>query len=238
MAQPIVRFSNVSKRFERDGFEVVALDNVTLDIHQGDFFALMGPSGSGKSTLLNLLAGIDRPSEGRVEVLGTELATLNESQLAAWRNSHVGYIFQTFNLVPVLTAFENVELPLLLTKLSKTQRRKNVETALELVGLSDRMNHQPRQLSGGQEQRVAIARAIVTDPDLILADEPTGNLDARSGEEILQILSTLNRDLNKTIIMVTHDPHAASFATHEQHLEKGLLTASSNNPQISQIVSV
>lgn len=224
MAQPIVRVSNVSKRFVRDGFEIVALDNVTLDIQEGDFFALMGPSGSGKSTLLNLLAGIDRATEGRVEVLGTELATMNESQLATWRNAHVGYIFQTFNLVPVLTAFENVELPLLLTKLSKAQRRKNVETALELVGLSDRMDHQPRQLSGGQEQRVAIARAIVTDPDLVLADEPTGNLDARSGEEILQILSTLNRDLNKTIIMVTHDPHAASFATHEQHLEKGVLT--------------
>lgn len=238
MAQPIVRVSNVSKRFERDGFEIVALDNVSLDIQAGDFFALMGPSGSGKSTLLNLLAGIDRATEGRVEVLGTELATLNESQLAVWRNSHVGYIFQTFNLVPVLTAFENVELPLLLTKLSKAQRRKNVETALELVGLADRMDHQPRQLSGGQEQRVAIARAIVTDPDLILADEPTGNLDARSGEEILQILSTLNRDLNKTIIIVTHDPHAASFATHEQHLEKGVLTEPSNNPQISQIVSV
>lgn len=238
MAQPIVRVSNVSKRFERDGFEIVALDNVSLDIQAGDFFALMGPSGSGKSTLLNLLAGIDRATEGRVEVLGTELATLNESQLAVWRNSHVGYIFQTFNLVPVLTAFENVELPLLLTKLSKAQRRKNVETALELVGLADRMDHQPRQLSGGQEQRVAIARAIVTDPDLILADEPTGNLDARSGEEILQILSTLNHDLNKTIIIVTHDPHAASFATHEQHLEKGVLTEPSNNPQISQIVSV
>ena len=238
MAQPIVRVSNVSKRFERDGFEVVALDDVSLEIPEGDFTALMGPSGSGKSTLLNLLAGIDRATEGRVEVLGTELAALNESQLAVWRNTHIGYIFQTFNLVPVLTAFENVELPLLLTKLSKSQRRKNVETALELVGLSDRMDHQPRQLSGGQEQRVAIARAIVTDPDLILADEPTGNLDARSGEEILQILSTLNRDLHKTIIMVTHDPHAAAFATHEQHLEKGVLTQSSSKPQISQIVSV
>jgi putative ABC transport system ATP-binding protein len=214
----------VSKRFVRDNFEVVALDDVSIDIHEGDFFALMGPSGSGKSTLLNLLAGIDRATEGTVEVLGTSLAALNESQMATWRNAHVGYIFQTFNLVPVLTAFENVELPLLLTKLNKSQRRKNVETALELVGLSDRMDHQPRQLSGGQEQRVAIARAIVTDPDLILADEPTGNLDARSGEEILQILKTLNRDLNKTIIMVTHDPHAASFATHEQHLEKGVLT--------------
>ena len=224
MSQPIVRVRNVSKSFVRDDFEIVALDDVSIDIHEGDFFALMGPSGSGKSTLLNLLAGIDRATQGTVEVLGTSLASLSESQMATWRNAHVGYIFQTFNLVPVLTAFENVELPLLLTKLNKAQRRKNVETALELVGLSDRMNHQPRQLSGGQEQRVAIARAIVTDPDLILADEPTGNLDARSGEEILQILSTLNRDLNKTIIMVTHDPHAASFATHEQHLEKGVLT--------------
>ena len=238
MAEPKVRVTNVSKRFVRDGFEVVALDDVTLEIQQGDFFALMGPSGSGKSTLLNLLAGIDRATEGRVEVLGTQLSTLNESQLALWRNMHIGYIFQTFNLVPVLTAFENVELPLLLTRLNKAQRRKNVETALELVGLSDRMKHQPRQLSGGQEQRVAIARAIVTDPDLVLADEPTGNLDARSGEEILQILSTLNRDLNKTIIMVTHDPHAAAFATHEQHLEKGVLTESKTKSRISEIVSV
>jgi len=224
MASPIVRVRNVSKRFSRDGFEVIALERVNLDINQGDFFALMGPSGSGKSTLLNLLAGIDRTTEGEVEVLGTELARLSESQMATWRNSHIGYIFQTFNLVPVLTAFENVELPLLLTKLSKSQRRKNVETALELVGLSDRMNHQPKQLSGGQEQRVAIARAIVTDPDLILADEPTGNLDARSGEEIMQILSTLNRELKKTIMLVTHDPHAASFATQQMHLEKGILT--------------
>jgi len=215
---------NVSKRFSRDGFEVIALERVNLDIHEGDFFALMGPSGSGKSTLLNLLAGIDRTTEGEVEVLGTQLARLSESQMATWRNSHIGYIFQTFNLVPVLTAFENVELPLLLTKLSKSQRRKNVETALELVGLSDRMNHQPKQLSGGQEQRVAIARAIVTDPDLILADEPTGNLDARSGEEIMQILSTLNRELKKTIMLVTHDPHAASFASQQMHLEKGILT--------------
>src|SRR5687767_2608974 len=178
MAQPIVRVRNVSKRFVRDNFEVVALDDVSIDIHQGDFFALMGPSGSGKSTLLNLLAGIDRATEGTVEVLGTSLAGLNESQMATWRNAHVGYIFQTFNLVPVLTAFENVELPLLLTKLSKAQRRKNVETALELVGLSDRMDHQPRQLSGGQEQRVAIARAIVTDPDLIRSEEHTSELQS------------------------------------------------------------
>ena len=224
MAGRIVQVHNVSKRFSRDGFEVVALDHVDLDIEEGDFFALMGPSGSGKSTLLNLLAGIDRVTEGEVIVMGTDLSRLSESQLAAWRNTHIGYIFQTFNLVPVLTAFENVELPLLLTKLSKAERKKNVETALELVGLSDRMHHQPKQLSGGQEQRVAIARAIVTDPDLILADEPTGNLDARSGEEILQILSTLNRELKKTIMLVTHDPHAASFATHERHLEKGVLS--------------
>ena len=183
----------------------------------------MGPSGSGKSTLLNLLAGIDRCTQGEVDVLGTNLARLSESQLAGWRNTHIGYIFQTFNLVPVLTAFENVELPLLLTKLSKAERRRNVTTALELVGLADRMSHQPRQLSGGQEQRVAIARAIVTDPDLILADEPTGNLDARSGEEILNILATLNRELKKTVVMVTHDPHAARHANHEKHLEKGVL---------------
>ena len=226
MGAPIVQVQDVSKRFTRDGFEVVALDHVDLELQEGDFFALMGPSGSGKSTLLNLLAGIDRVTEGRVIVMGTELARLSESELASWRNAHIGYIFQTFNLVPVLTAFENVELPLLLTKLSKSERKKNVETALELVGLSDRMHHQPKQLSGGQEQRVAIARAIVTDPDLILADEPTGNLDARSGEEILQILSTLNRELNKTIMLVTHDPHAASFAKEQRHLEKGVLSES------------
>ena len=224
MTAPIVQVRNVSKSFARDGFEIVALDNVSLTLERGDFFALMGPSGSGKSTLLNLLAGIDRVTQGDVEVLGTNLARLNESQLATWRNAHIGYIFQTFNLVPVLTAFENVELPLLLTKLSRAERKKNVETALELVGLSDRMHHQPKQLSGGQEQRVAIARAIVTDPDLILADEPTGNLDRRSGEEIMQILSTLNRELEKTIMLVTHDPHAASFAKHQRHLEKGLLS--------------
>ncbi|HZI85230.1 MAG TPA: ABC transporter ATP-binding protein [Pyrinomonadaceae bacterium] len=226
MSVPIVEVIGVSKRFARDGFEVVALDNINLQIQRGDFLALMGPSGSGKSTLLNLLAGIDRSTEGQVNVLGTDLARLKESELAVWRNSHVGYIFQTFNLIPVLTAFENVELPLLLTKLPKAKRRENVQTALELVGLSDRMHHQPRQLSGGQEQRVAIARAIVADPDLLLADEPTGNLDARSGEEILNILSTLNKELKKTIIMVTHDPHAAAYATHERHLEKGLLVES------------
>jgi putative ABC transport system ATP-binding protein len=223
MSESVVRIRNVSKRFVRDGFEVVALDQVNLNIEPGEFLALMGPSGSGKSTLLNLLAGIDRCTEGEVDVMGTDLARLNESQLAAWRNTHVGYIFQTFNLIPVLTAFENVELPLLLTKLTKKERQRNVETALELVGLGDRMDHRPKQLSGGQEQRVAIARAIVMDPDLLLADEPTGNLDARSGEEVLNILATLNKELNKTIVMVTHDPHAASYASLERHLEKGVL---------------
>lgn len=223
MPEPVVRMRNVSKRFNRDGFEIVALEGINLDIEKGDFLALMGPSGSGKSTLLNLVAGIDRCTEGEVDVMGTDLAKLNESQLAVWRNRHVGFIFQTFNLIPVLTAFENVELPLLLTRLSKKERKKNVETSLELVGLGDRMDHLPRQLSGGQEQRVAIARAIVVDPDLLLADEPTGNLDARSGEEVLQILATLNRELNKTVVMVTHDPRAAGYATHTRHLEKGLM---------------
>jgi putative ABC transport system ATP-binding protein len=236
MSGSMVQVRNVSKKFARDGFEVIALDRVSIDIDKGDFLALMGPSGSGKSTLLNLLAGIDRCTEGEVDVLGTDLARLNESQLAVWRNSHVGYIFQTFNLVPVLTAFENVELPLLLTKLSKAERKKNVETALDLVGLADRMHHQPKQMSGGQEQRVAIARAIVTDPALILADEPTGNLDARSGEEILNILSTLNREMEKTIVMVTHDPHAASFARHERHLEKGLLVDAAPSASMSGAV--
>src|ERR671927_356698 len=226
MPEPIIRIRNVSKRYAKEGFEVVALDAVSLDIERGDFVALMGPSGSGKSTLLNLIAGIDRSNDGELDVLGTDLARLNESQPAVWRNTHIGYIFQTFNLIPVLTAFENVELPLLLTKLSKAERRKNVETALDLVGLSDRMHHQPRQLSGGQEQRVAIARAIVTDPDLILADEPTGNLDAQSANDVLTMLSRLNKELNKTIMLVTHDPHAASFATHERHLEKGVLSES------------
>ncbi|MCC6743524.1 MAG: ABC transporter ATP-binding protein, partial [Acidobacteria bacterium] len=216
----------VTKLYTRDGFDVLALDNVDLDIPAGDFVALMGPSGSGKSTLLNLLAGIDRPTSGDVSVMGTPLGTLSESQLASWRNRHVGYIFQSFNLIPVLTAYENVELPLLLTNLGKSDRKRSVETALDLVGLADRMDHRPRQLSGGQEQRVAIARAIVVDPDVILADEPTGNLDARSGEEVMSILTTLNEKLTKTIVMVTHDPHAAGFAKRQLHLEKGVLVES------------
>src|SRR5713226_4255974 len=229
MSAPMVQVRNVSKRFARDGFEVVALDKVDLDIQQGDFLALMGPSGSGKSTLLNLLAGIDRPTEGEVDVLGTDLARLSESQLAVWRNTHVGYIFQTFNLIPVLNAFENVELPLLLTKLSKKERREHVNTVLNIVGLGDRMFHYPRQLSGGQEQRVAIARAIVTDPTLLVADEPTGDLDARNAEETLNLLQRLNEEFEKTIVMVTHDPKAAQHARHTLHLEKGLLVEGAVN---------
>jgi putative ABC transport system ATP-binding protein len=219
----VAKLQGVSKTYQRDGFAIVALDSIDLEISSGDFLALMGPSGSGKSTLLNLLAGIDVPTAGNIQVLGTDIARLGESQLAPWRNRHVGYIFQSFNLIPVLTAYENVELPLLLTKLSKADRKRNVETALDLVGLADRMDHLPKQLSGGQEQRVAIARAIATDPDLLLADEPTGNLDARSGEEVMNILKVLNEQLNKTLVMVTHDPHAAAFAKRQLHLEKGAL---------------
>jgi putative ABC transport system ATP-binding protein len=187
--------------------------------------ALMGPSGSGKSTLLHIIAGIDRPTSGQCIVQDVDVATLGETELANWRNNHVGFVFQTFNLIPVLTAFENVELPLLLTSLSPGERRQHAETALELVGLSDRMNHLPRQLSGGQEQRVAIARALVTDPTLLVADEPTGNLDAHSANDVLNLLATLNRDAGKTVIMVTHDPKAAAHALHTVHLEKGELIA-------------
>ena len=189
--------------------EVVALNETDLSIGAGEFLCLMGPSGSGKSTLLNLIAGIDRPSSGQIVVSGEDIAQMSESELAVWRNQTIGFIFQTFNLIPVLTAFENVELPLLLTKLSKTERREHVEIALSLVGLKDRMTHYPRQLSGGQEQRVAIARAIVTDPELILADEPTGDLDANSADEVLAILERLNTEFQKTVVMVTHDPRAA-----------------------------
>jgi putative ABC transport system ATP-binding protein len=199
------------------------LDGVTISVDAGDFLGLMGPSGSGKSTLLNLLAGIDRPTRGSVRIGDTEISALSERALAAWRARHIGFIFQLYNLIPVLTAFENVELPLLLTSLSKTQRRDHVMTALGIVGLSDREKHYPRQLSGGQEQRVAIARAIVTDPTLLLADEPTGDLDAKSAAEVLTLLQRLNQEYKKTIVMVTHDPHAAERATHLLHLEKGTL---------------
>jgi putative ABC transport system ATP-binding protein len=219
----VVQVRSVSKIFKRDAFEVKALDDVSIDIATGEFMALMGPSGSGKTTLLNMIAAIDRPTKGELLVQGQDIFRLNDSQTASWRNEHIGYVFQTFNLIPVLTAFENVELPLLLTKLSPQQRREHVMTALKLVGLEDRVNHLPKQLSGGQEQRVAIARAIVSDPTLLLADEPTGDLDSHSATEILEILKRLNEDFHKTIVMVTHDPHAASYAHVTRHLEKGML---------------
>lgn len=218
-----VEIIGVSKVFKKEAAEVVALNETGLAISTGEFLCLMGPSGSGKSTLLNLIAGIDRPSSGQIIVNGEDIAQMSESELAVWRNQTIGFIFQTFNLIPVLTAFENVELPLLLTKLSKTERREHVETALSLVGLKDRMTHYPRQLSGGQEQRVAIARAIVTDPELILADEPTGDLDAHSADEVLAILERLNKEFQKTVVMVTHDPRAARHATVVRHLDKGML---------------
>jgi putative ABC transport system ATP-binding protein len=219
----VVQVRAVSKIFKRDAFEVRALDDVSIDIAKGEFLALMGPSGSGKTTLLNMIAAIDRPTQGELLVQGQDIFRLNDSQTAHWRNEHIGYVFQTFNLIPVLTAFENVELPLLLTKLNPKQRRDHVMTALKLVGLEDRVNHLPKQLSGGQEQRVAIARAIVSDPTLLLADEPTGDLDSNSATEVLEILKRLNEDFQKTIVMVTHDPHAASYAHVTRHLEKGML---------------
>jgi putative ABC transport system ATP-binding protein len=225
-APAIVEVRNVSKVFSHNNLKLVALQQAHLDICAGDFFCLMGPSGSGKSTLLNLIAGIDRPTTGTIRVLGADISSMSENELAGWRNRHLGFVFQQFNLIPVLTAFENVELPLLLTKLSKSDRRRHVEAALRLVGLADRMNHYPRQLSGGQEQRTAIARALVIDPTLILADEPTGDLDARSAEEVLEALRQLNQDFGKTIVMVTHDPRAAAYASVVVHLDKGKLQAS------------
>jgi putative ABC transport system ATP-binding protein len=201
--------------------DVTALLNVDLAVHAGEFVALMGPSGSGKSTLLHLIAGMDKPTAGRLVVLNEEPANMTEHSLARWRTNHLGFVFQSFNLIPVLTAVENVELPLKLTGLPRARRRENAETALKLVGLSDRLDHFPKQLSGGQEQRVAIARAIVTDPDIILADEPTGNLDATSAKDVLDLLQKLNRDFGKAIIMVTHDPHSAAAASRLLHLDKG-----------------
>ena len=223
MPNPIVQVRGVSKTYRRDSSSVPVLENITLDVPEGEFVGLMGPSGSGKTTLLNLIAGIDRPDSGSVTVAGTDVTTLNESQLAKWRSTHIGFVFQFYNLIPVLTAYENVELPLLLTSLSKAERRKHVETALTLVGLADRVHHYPRQLSGGQEQRVAIARAIATDPTILVADEPTGDLDRKSAEEILTLLERLNREFKKTIVMVTHDPHAAERAHVVRHLDKGVL---------------
>jgi putative ABC transport system ATP-binding protein len=221
--ESIVDIRAVSKVYKQGEIDVTALNRVTLGIGAGEFLVLMGPSGSGKSTLLHLIAGIDRPTSGELHVQGIDITRLNESQLADWRNQNVGFVFQSFNLVPVLTAAENVELPLLLTRLGRKERRQSVATALELVGLADRMRHLPRQMSGGQEQRVAIARALVTDPGLIVADEPTGNLDSHSAQEVLGILQSLSRDHGKTVIMVTHDPKAAAFGSRQVHLEKGEL---------------
>jgi putative ABC transport system ATP-binding protein len=223
-AESIVHIRNLTKIYAQGEIEVTALNRISLEIAAGEFLALMGPSGSGKSTLLHIIAGVDRPTSGECLVQGVDVARLNESELADWRNQNVGFVFQTFNLIPVLTAAENVELPLLLTRLSRSQRRQQVETALDLVGLADRAKHLPRQLSGGQEQRVAIARALVTDPKLIVADEPTGNLDSHSAQEVLGALQSLRRDAGKTIIMVTHDPKAAAFGTRQIHLEKGELS--------------
>ncbi len=221
MPEPIVQIRNLTKIYKRDSMEIPVLQNITLDIPESEFLALMGPSGSGKTTLLNLIAGIDRPNSGSLIIAGTDISALGESALAKWRSHNVGFVFQFYNLLPVLTAYENVELPLLLTHLSKKEKREHVEAALNVVGLADRMKHYPKQLSGGQEQRVAIARAIVTDPTIIVADEPTGDLDKRSADEILLLMERLNTEFKKTIMMVTHDPHAAEKAHKVRHLEKG-----------------
>lgn len=219
----IIEIKNLNKSYWRNNLEIPVLNNLDLSVEAGDFLALMGPSGSGKTTLLNMIAGIDRPTGGSIVVNGEDVAKMSESSLAKWRSANIGFVFQFYNLIPVLTAFENVELPLLLTKLNKAERKKHVETALTIVGLADRMHHSPKQLSGGQEQRVAIARAIVTDPQIIVADEPTGDLDKNSAAEILSLMEKLNSEFKKTIVMVTHDPHAADRARRILHLEKGEL---------------
>jgi len=223
MPTSIVQVRGVSKSYRRDSMAIPVLHDISLDVPEGEFLGLMGPSGSGKTTLLNLIAGIDRPDAGSVAVAGTDVTTLSESEAARWRATHIGFVFQFYNLIPVLTAYENVELPLLLTPLSRPERRNHVETALTLVGLADRMHHFPRQLSGGQEQRVAIARAVATDPTILVADEPTGDLDRKSAEEVLTLLERLNKEFKKTIVMVTHDPHAVERAHTVRHLDKGEL---------------
>jgi putative ABC transport system ATP-binding protein len=217
----LINVKNVFKSYWRDSFEIPVLNNISFNVEEGEFLGLMGPSGSGKTTLLNLIAGIDKPTKGNIQVNGTEITSLGESALAKWRSNNIGFIFQFYNLLPVLTAYENVELPLLLTKLSKSERRSHVETALDIVGLGDRMKHYPKQLSGGQEQRVAIARAVVTDPLILVADEPTGDLDKTSAVEILTLLERLNTEFKKTIVMVTHDPRAAEKAHIVRQLDKG-----------------
>ncbi|MDD4269197.1 MAG: ABC transporter ATP-binding protein [Pirellulales bacterium] len=222
--QPIIQFRRVSKVYHKGGADIHPLDEITLTIQEGDFVALMGPSGSGKTTLLNLLGGLDTPTSGEVIVCGQDLAALSSHERARWRCDHVAYVFQAYNLLPVLTAYQNVELPLTLMPLSRRQRREHALKALEIVGLADRVHHRPDELSGGQEQRVAIARALASDPDLLLADEPTGDLDAHSAQEIMSLLIALNRDYRKTIILVTHDPKVAHAAHRELHLEKGVLS--------------
>jgi putative ABC transport system ATP-binding protein len=221
----MVELQSVYKSYWRNSLEIPVLHNINLSIAEGDFVALMGPSGSGKTTILNLIAGIDRPSDGRVVVGGADIAGFSESEMARWRSNNIGFVFQFYNLMPVLNAYENVELPLLLTRMSRAERRRQVELALSIVGLSDRMKHFPNQLSGGEEQRVAIARAVVTDPALILADEPTGDLDKKSAEDIMELLSRLNSEFGKTIVMVTHDPRAAEKARTQHNLDKGELVA-------------
>ena len=221
--EPLVAIRNLTKYYVRGDQVIPVLIGINLDVYEGDYIALMGPSGSGKSTLLNLVAGIDKPSSGQIHVAGVDIAELSDGELASWRSANVGFIFQFYNLMPVLTAFDNVELPLLLTQLTRRERRERVETALTLVGLADRVDHYPNELSGGQQQRVAIARALITDPTIVVADEPTGDLDRSTAEEILGLLDRLNREIGKTIIMVTHDPKAAEKAHRLVHLEKGVL---------------
>ena len=235
MTESIVQVINVSREFRRDQITIPVLSGMNLTVDPGGYLALMGPSGSGKTTLLNLIAGLDRPTSGSVIVCGQDLGRSSETELAKWRSRHVGFIFQMYNLIPVLTAWENVELPLTLTSLSRRERDEHVRTALQVVGLGDRMDHYPRQLSGGQEQRVAIARAIVTDPDLIVADEPTGDLDAKSASEILDLMQRLNQEFQKTIIMVTHDPHAAARASRTLHLEKGVLVSDVSSDRTQKV---
>jgi putative ABC transport system ATP-binding protein len=235
MAGPLIQVENIVKKYYRGDEELTVLNGINLTVDDGEFVALMGPSGSGKTTLLNLIAGIDRPTSGYISVGADEISNMSDAKLAEWRSRHIGFIFQTYNLIPVLTAFENVELPLLLTPLGRSERLKHVEIALYIVGLADRMSHYPRQLSGGQEQRVAIARAIVTDPTLLIADEPTGDLDAKSAEEVLTLLDRLNSEFKKTIVMVTHDPKAAARARRIVHLEKGVLKEDTRAEDIGSI---
>jgi putative ABC transport system ATP-binding protein len=223
MEPALIEVVELFKSYQRDSLEIPVLRNISLEIAEGDFLAFMGPSGSGKTTLLNLIAGIDKPTSGKILIAGTDITELSETELAVWRSHNVGFIFQFYNLIPVLTALENVELPLILTPLSRKERRSHAETALQVVGLGERMHHFPRQLSGGQEQRVAIARAIATDPAILVADEPTGDLDKASAEEVLELMHRLNRELNKTILMVTHDPRAAERARSVRNLDKGEL---------------